>query len=109
MLIPTVRAIQALGGSSTTDEIYGKVAELLCLPNAVLDVPHGSSSRSEVEYRLAWSRTYLKKYGLLTNSSRGVWSLTRSVPDLAALDPKEIVRFFREQHRKPVAAAQADA
>jgi restriction system protein len=29
-----------------------------------------------VQYRLAWARTYLKGMGLLTNSQRGVWSVT---------------------------------
>ncbi len=49
--------------------------QLLNLPDKVLEILHGSTSQTEVEYRLAWSRTYLKKYGLLQNSTRGVWSL----------------------------------
>jgi restriction system protein len=31
---------------------------------------------TEIEYRLAWGRTYLKGMGLATNSERGVWNLT---------------------------------
>lgn len=31
---------------------------------------------TEVEYRLTWTRTYMKKVGILENSSRGVWALT---------------------------------
>lgn len=31
---------------------------------------------TEIQYRLAWARTYLKGMGLLTNSERGVWSVT---------------------------------
>jgi restriction system protein len=95
MLIPTIQALQALGGSGTTEEIYDKVVQILNLPDKVLDVLHGNTSQSEVEYRLAWSRTYLKKYGLLENSARGVWSLssTSLVPD--ELDPREIVKTVR--------------
>jgi restriction system protein len=33
-------------------------------------------SRTEVEYRLAWARTHCKLLGLVTNSERGVWTLT---------------------------------
>lgn len=53
MLIPTIQALQILGGSGTTEEIYDQVAQILKLPDEVLETPHGSSSQSEVEYRLA--------------------------------------------------------
>jgi Mrr N-terminal domain len=39
-------------------------------------VPHNNGPETEIGYRLAWARTYLKAMGLLTNSSRGVWALT---------------------------------
>ena len=58
MLLPTIQALQVLGGSGTTEEIYDKVAQLLNLSDKVLEILHGSTSQSEVEYRLAWSRTY---------------------------------------------------
>jgi len=62
MLIPTIQALQALGGSGTIEEIYEQVVQLLNLPDQVLEITHGSTSQSEVEYRLAWSRTYLNGY-----------------------------------------------
>ena len=96
MLLPTVQALQLLGGSGTTEEIYEKVVQLLSVPDKVLEILYGNTSQSEVEYRLAWSRTYLKKYGLLQNSARGVWSLISTSINLADLDAKEIVRSDRE-------------
>lgn len=39
-------------------------------------VLHGDGPRTELEYRLAWARTYLKGMGALNNSERGVWSTT---------------------------------
>lgn len=99
MLIPTIQALQILGGSGTTEEIYDKVVQILNLPDKVLEAPHGSTSQSEVEYRLAWSRTYLKKYGLLQNSARGVWSLVSTSIDLASLDAKEIVKAVRDANK----------
>jgi restriction system protein len=92
---PTVEALQILGGSGTTDEIYDKVVEILGLPEDVTAVPHGDTGRTEVEYQLAWSRTYLKKSGLLENSARGVWSLTPAAKNLDKLDPREITKAFR--------------
>jgi restriction system protein len=96
MLLPTVQALKLLDGSGTIEEIYEKVAELLNLPDEILEIPHGNTSQSEVEYRLAWSRTYLKKYGLLENSARGVWSLKTTSINVKDLDPKEIVKAVRE-------------
>ena len=99
LIIPTVQSLELLGGSGTTDEIFAKVAELMELSSAVLDVPHGDTSQSEVEYRLAWSRTYLKKYGVLERTARGVWAISSKAPNLRTLDPKEIVRSVRDQTR----------
>lgn len=107
MLIPTIQALQILGGSSTTEEIYDQVAQILKLPDEVLEIPHGSSSQSEVEYHLAWSRTYLKKYGLLQNSARGVWSLLSTTINLNDLDPKEIVKTVRDAEKSKVAASDS--
>jgi len=92
MLLPTIQALQILGGSGTNEEIYEKVVQLLNLPEKILEIPHGNTSKSEVEYRLAWSRTYLKKYGLLQNSARGVWSLVSTSINVQDLDAKEIVK-----------------
>lgn len=105
MLIPTIRALQILGGSGTTEEIYDQVAQILDLPDNILEVPHGNTSQSEVEYRLAWSRTYLKKYGLLQNSARGVWSIALTSINLDELDPKEIVKAVRDADKSKNAAS----
>ena len=35
-------------------------------------VLHNNGPETEIGYRLAWARTYLKGMGLLTNSARGV-------------------------------------
>lgn len=100
MLIPTIQALQGLGGSGTIEEIYDQVIQLLKLPDQVLEIIHGNTSQSEVEYRLAWSRTYLKKYGLLENSARGVWSLASTSINPDELDSREIVKFVRDHDKK---------
>jgi restriction system protein len=103
MLVPTIQALQILGGSGTTEEIYDQVAQILKLPDEVLEIPHGNTSQSEVEYRLAWSRTYLKKYGLLQNSARGVWSLVSTSIVLDTLDAKVIVKAVRDAEKSKAA------
>ena len=100
MLLPTIKALQLLGGSGTTEEIYNQVVQLLNLPDSVLEILQGNTSQGAVEYRLAWSRTYLKKFGLIENSARGVWSLIATSTNLAELDAKDIVKFVRELDKK---------
>lgn len=98
LIIPTVKALIELGGSGTIEEINNKVYEIADLSDEILQVPHGVDGTTiEVDYRLAWSRTYLKKFGLLENSSRGIWSLSKSDIDISKLDYIEIVRTVREQ------------
>ena len=89
LLGPTIRALNALGGSATIQEIADKVVELEEFTPEQLAVPHGDTGRSEIEYRLAWARTILKNLGAVTNSARGVWALTeygKSVEDSELID-----------------------
>jgi restriction system protein len=98
LMSPLLKAIRDLGGSGSVDEIYEKVAENLHLPEEILSVPHNpeTGNQTEIEYRLAWARTYLKKYGVLENSSRGVWAIAQGSPAIEAIDPKEVVRFVQK-------------
>jgi len=95
LLNPLLQALRMLGGSGSIEEIYAKTVEITGLSEDVLIQLHNpeKSSQTEVGYRLAWSRTYLKKYGLLENSSRGVWSLTERAKRLETVDQSEVVRF----------------
>ncbi|WP_244936824.1 restriction endonuclease [Leptospira brenneri] len=96
MMNPLLDALKELGGSGTIDEINERVFNLMKIPNNILEIPHGDKgSRSEVEYRLAWTRTYLKRAGFLENSSRGVWALTKANKDKTELNPKDIVNLVR--------------
>ncbi len=101
MMNPLLNALKILGGSGTINEINEKVFEIMRLPNEILEVPHGENgSRSEVEYRLAWTRTYLKKVGILENSSRGIWAISSNQKDIKTVNPKDIVNQFKSLKKK---------
>ncbi len=102
LINPLFQALKQLGGSGSIEEIYEKVTENLKFPEAILNVPHNpdKSNQTEVEYRLAWARTYLKKYGVLENSSRGVWAIAPDKRYLEKVDHREVVRAVREMDRK---------
>lgn len=100
LFIPTVQALLILGGSGSVEELNSKVYEIIKLPDHILQAPHGEKGTvTEVAYRLAWSRTYLKKFGLLENSSRGIWALSKADIDPGKLDVTQIKRIVREQAR----------
>jgi restriction system protein len=100
LMNPLITALRDLGGSGSIDEIYERVIQNLKLSEDILSVLHDpeASNQTEVHYRLAWARTYLKKYGVLTNSARGIWTLTK--PDLKTVDPKTVVKTVREHDKE---------
>lgn len=78
LMFPALKALKALGGSGSNSEILEKVIELEGYPEEVQNEKHNDGPMSELEYRLAWAKTYLKKYGAMENSERGIWSITDS-------------------------------
>lgn len=96
MMCELFQAMKELGGSGTIREIDDKTIEILELPMEVQEIMHGNSGKTEVEYRLAWTKSYMKKAGILENSSRGVWSLTAKGREIETIDSKEVVQKVRE-------------
>ena len=99
LLNPVLKSLNELGGSASIDELFRQIISDLQLSPDVVQVLHGKGNRSELEYRLAWARTYLKKFGLINNSERGVWSLTSKGANVESVDPNEVVLFVRQQGR----------
>ena len=100
LMNPTLQALRVLGGSASIQELDEKVIGDLQLPKRVVEQVHGKGSQTELEYRLAWTRTYLKKYGLITNSGRGVWALTPESANINVVEPRGVVRFVQRQMRQ---------
>jgi restriction system protein len=72
---PTLNALHNLGGSASVAEMEEQIAILLNLTDGQINEIHRGNT-SKLNYRLAWARNYLKHFGLLENSSRGIWALT---------------------------------
>jgi restriction system protein len=111
MMNPLLQAIRELGGSGTIEEINGRVIEIMDLSDNQIEILHNpdKGGSTEIEYRLAWTRTYLKRYGVLENSSRGVWALNESGRKVEEVDSKEVVRVVRDQMRKDRKAKTEDS
>src|SRR3989304_4889073 len=97
LMDPTLQALKRLGGSASIDELVPEIVRLMDLPQEVADIPHGTTGRTELEYRSAWARTYLRKAGLIENSERGIWALTPQGSQSESVDGRQIERDVAKQ------------
>jgi restriction system protein len=95
---PLLRAIRDLGGSASIPEQERVVAESLGLSDKETSEIH-RGNRTKLSYRLAWARNYLKRFGLLENSERGIWSLTTEGLKQDQVDREEVNKFVRSLER----------
>ncbi len=100
MLWPTLQAIIALGDSGSNQEIEDKAIELANYSDDQQSVLHGDGPKSEIRYRMAWARSYLKAVDALENSARGIWSITEYGRSLSESDMNAIPALVRVQWAK---------
>lgn len=76
MMLATLNALRAIGGSANLQELDEQVVEIegITEDEQAYMLPNGKFRK--LNYYLAWARTFLKRGGALENSSRGVWALT---------------------------------
>lgn len=101
---PILQALRDGGGTLTNAEIVDAVIRLMQLPDEVLECKQSGHNMSEVEYRIAWAKSYLKQAGYLTQSTRGVWALT---PDGKVTDPVDERAIVAEVRKVYYARKQA--
>ena len=71
--------VDVLSISSTelnVQQIEVAISELLDLSEEQLSIRH-DNSRSEFQYRLAWTRSYAKKQGLVISPRKKYWTVPR--------------------------------
>ena len=109
LFVPVLKALDALGGSASNEEIDDQTADLMHLSPQARGYIHKEGPLPKFNYRCAWARSWLKNAKYVQNSGRGVWSIT---PDgrgaLVSGDEPAIVRFVRRassKSRREVSAA----
>ena len=101
LIIPTYDALLKLGGSGSNDEICEQVIKDMNLPDEIVDEPHlGNINQTELEYQLAWARTYLKNYGIIINSGRSLWAIVSDYTVKVDINPREIVAYTANRNAK---------
>ncbi len=105
LLQPTLNALHALGGTAPLPAIAQRVLDDLQLSPEETAQPHPGKNMTEVEYRLHWARTYLKKFGLVEDVRRGVWALTQRGRETTQVDPKEVIAYVNLLKKQAKTAA----
>ena len=85
-----LQALRDLGGSATNQELEAKVIQLLDLPEDEASRRLEGKSQTVLGYRTAWAKSYLKSFGLLDNTERGVWALNAEGKRTSEVDPSEV-------------------
>jgi restriction system protein len=114
LLWPTLVAVRRLGGAARLEEIDETVIEAEGFSDEQITQLHKEGPSTEVEYRLAWARTYLKSMGLLLNPARGTWATTElgKRVDGSEIEPLRrayLKRLAEARKRKKKAAQDAGA
>lgn len=101
LILPTVRAVSALGGSATAREITSQVVADLAPSDDMLAVvhPHRPDDSVLME-RIQWARPYAKLIGALESPKRGVFLVTPLGKELIGLPPEEGQRRTLELDRE---------
>jgi restriction system protein len=98
LFTPLLQAMHNLGGSASIAEQEDEVAVILKLTDEDVAEIH-KGNRTKLSYRLAWARNYLKRFGVLDNSSRGVWALTTEGQKHKKLNKNDVKKFVQALDR----------
>ena len=107
--LPILRLLDALGGSASNEEIFQRLVEEFGFTDDDLAVAHTKSGTPIIPNKIAWSRSYLKEGGLLTNERRGIWVLTENGRNALAGGDEAIRERVAEAMRKYNARRKAEA
>ena len=103
LMWPTLKALKALGGSASNEEILDKIIELEAYADEVQSYTPVGKTTTMLDYRCAWARSYLKKIEAINNSARGVWVVLEKGEKLKLEDMKDIpaiVSKMAQEERK---------
>jgi restriction system protein len=112
MAWPTLCAIKQAGGSASNTEIMAAVAAELKLTDEQQALLCGRGSRTLLDYRLAWSRTFLRIMGAITNDAPCQWSITDSgrrttIEDIQQFARKMLDKLAEYNRDRQASAASA--
>jgi restriction system protein len=85
-MLPTLRAVEALGGSSTSRQITDRVLADSGLTDEQLALTYDNNDKSVAVDRCDWARSYCKLGGALESPRRGLFLVTELGREILGLD-----------------------
>lgn len=89
---PILEALRTLGGSGTPKEVSKKVAEILNVPDEILEAKLKSGVQ-RFHNQVCWARQYLVWEGYLDSTKRGIWTISKTGEN-KTIDEKEGREIF---------------
>ena len=103
----TLKALRALGGSGSVEEIDDALAASLGATPEQLAEVYAKSGAPVLPDRMSWARSFLKLPGFLANPRRGVWVLTEEGKAAADKPNGEIKQIVNAAYKASLAAKKA--
>jgi len=75
-MLPTLHALDALGGSGSIDEIQDRVVEATELTPDQLELTYPTSGAAIAADRMSWARSWMKHGGFVESGGRAIWVMT---------------------------------
>lgn len=92
-VIPIMNILQANGGAGNSTSVIDQVVENLGITEEEL-AETTTNGQSRIRNQIQWARFYLFKGGLIDNSQRGIWRLTKEGLD-SKISEAEVYKIFK--------------
>lgn len=97
-VIPILKILQANGGAGNSSSVIDQVVEDLGITEEDL-AETTSNGQSRIRNQIQWARFYLFKAGLIDNSQRGIWRLTKGGLE-AKYNETDVYKMFKSVQEK---------
>ena len=100
LMLPTLQAIDLLGGSAQSRQLADALVELLAPPDDLIAITYPERDQSIYRDRVNWARSYCKLIGALESPKRSLHVLTPLGREILAMSEGQADATLRELDRK---------
>ncbi len=99
MMQPAYDVVLENDGLCDNNTVRDGIIRKMNISEEVVNQQHKDSHMTELMYRLTWTKTYMKKYGILSSESgKGIWILSDKYAVRKPIDPDDIVKKVSETY-----------
>lgn len=108
-MLPTLEALNDLGGSGSINEIQDHVIASIGLTESQLELTYPNSGAAIAADRMSWARSWMKHGGFVASGGRAVWTLTDLGREALAWSPERIRAKCQAEYKAKQAEIAAKA